>query len=142
MGGREPQGPAGKRSRGSAGVAGARVTDLSRVSERLLSLLKIKEQVKVKAQGQWQVRDALPSLPSVWGRRADGRSTCDAATRIQPCSPRDTEGASRGGLAQNSLWESTWIARKGSRSGLIFFFPNSRKLFDFRALHHIKDSIK
>lgn len=23
-----------------------------------------------------------------------------------------------------------------------FFFPDSRKLFDFRALHHIKDSIK
>lgn len=142
--GREPQGPAGKWSRGRAGVAGARVTDLSRVSERLLSLLKIKEQVKVKAQGQWQARDASPGLPSTWGRRAGGGSTCDAATQIQPCSSRDTEGASRGGFSPKAASGNPHgLHERGAGVGFFFFFfPDSRKLFDFRALHHIKDSIK
>lgn len=34
---------------------GPRITDLSRVSEQLLSLLKIKEQGKVRAEGQGKV---------------------------------------------------------------------------------------
>jgi len=60
-----PEGPGGHGA-GDCWHCGLTVTDLSSVSERLLSLLKIKEQVKVKAQRQWQAQGALLSLLLAW----------------------------------------------------------------------------
>jgi len=98
--GREPEGPAGKRSGGSAGVAGGTPNywPFQGVRAVVVSSKKLKNKRKLRQKGNGKALawDASLNLPPSWGWVARG----DAAARIVPRSsgaavPRSGERAAR-----------------------------------------------